>query len=266
MRRAARPEPQARGARGALGAQEHPCRLHGPRRTGGRGEDPGPPILPSDLSGAGQLRWGAAPSAQGDRAAVDVDLRGAGPGGEGPSLTLPSVMSKVLPWHMQLMVPPETSPTTQPEWVQIAENALKSPSCGWVTTTFSALKILPPPLGMSEVLASTLPPPPVAPPSLPPAAPSSAPPSSRGCRPDSAPSALEPPADPGVRRTAAAGRERGGQPGRADRRDDGAPCRATPAPCPAPTRVTGDVALGASAAAADSWAGSRSALSPLSRL
>ncbi|WP_437344914.1 hypothetical protein [Streptomyces tubercidicus] len=27
-------------------------------------------------------------------------------------------------WHLQLMVPPETSPTTQPAWVQMAKNAL----------------------------------------------------------------------------------------------------------------------------------------------
>ncbi|GAA0497656.1 hypothetical protein GCM10010361_74040 [Streptomyces olivaceiscleroticus] len=52
-----------------------------------------------------------------------------------------------------------TLPTRQPEWVQTAEKALKWPSVGWVTTIFCALKIMPPPEGISEVLASAFPPP-----------------------------------------------------------------------------------------------------------
>lgn len=52
-------------------------------------------------------------------------------------------------------------------WVQIAENALMSPSWGWVTTTFSPLKILPPPWGISDVLARVGPASPPAEPSAP---------------------------------------------------------------------------------------------------
>ena len=39
----------------------------------------------------------------------------------------------------------------QPWWVQIAVKHLNSPSVGWVTTTSSSAKIVPPPTGMSEV-------------------------------------------------------------------------------------------------------------------
>lgn len=51
-----RAEPPAQGARVALGFQEHPCRLHGPRRTGGRWEEP---RLPRRLPGEGIVhgRW-----------------------------------------------------------------------------------------------------------------------------------------------------------------------------------------------------------------
>src|SRR5690349_6357506 len=54
--------------------------------------------------------------------------------------------------------------------VQTALNALKSPEFGWVTTTFSLVKILPLPTGISLVVASAEPcapavlPPPVLPP------------------------------------------------------------------------------------------------------
>src|SRR5690242_18461050 len=50
------------------------------------------------------------------------------------------------------MSSPLMSATTQPWWVQIALNALKSPWVGWVTTTLSAAKILPLPTGTSEVV------------------------------------------------------------------------------------------------------------------
>src|SRR5580704_15256672 len=54
----------------------------------------------------------------------------------------------------------------QPMCVQTALNALKSPEFGWVTTTFSLVKILPLPTGISLVVASAEPcaPPVLAPP------------------------------------------------------------------------------------------------------
>ncbi|CAM5486137.1 HTH-type transcriptional regulator HdfR [Streptomyces alboniger] len=69
----------------------------------------------------------------------------------------PSAMSNLLPWQGQLMVPPSTLVTGHCLWVQRLEKALNSPLVGWVTTTPSSLKILPPPTGMSDVLASTVP-------------------------------------------------------------------------------------------------------------
>src|SRR5690349_10429320 len=64
------------------------------------------------------------------------------------------------------MVSFTTAATRQPWWVQTALNALNSPSAGWVTTIFSLGKILPPPTGMSDVLAIASPEPvlPVSPP------------------------------------------------------------------------------------------------------
>lgn len=75
----------------------------------------------------------------------------------GPLATAPSAMRNSLPWQAQLIVPFETVATMQPWWVQTAEKALKPPFSGWVTTTFSSLKILPPPTGMSPVLVSASP-------------------------------------------------------------------------------------------------------------
>src|SRR3954469_24132224 len=71
----------------------------------------------------------------------------------GPFATEPSATLNLLPWHGQLIVPPDTSPTTQPAWVQTAVKHLKLPAVGWVTTIFWASKILPPPTGISLVLA-----------------------------------------------------------------------------------------------------------------
>ena len=45
-------------------------------------------------------------------------------------------MANLLPWQGQSIVPAATLLTVQPWWVQTAENALKVPACGWVTTTF----------------------------------------------------------------------------------------------------------------------------------
>src|SRR6476469_3785370 len=65
----------------------------------------------------------------------------------GPFLTAPVVMSNLLPWHAQLMVPLATSARMHDWCVQTALNALNSPEVGWVTTTFWSAKILPPPTG-----------------------------------------------------------------------------------------------------------------------
>src|SRR4029077_7038746 len=54
------------------------------------------------------------------------------------------------------MVPPDTVPTVQPRWVHTAVNALNEPAFGWVITIFGPVRILPPPTGMSVVLASTV--------------------------------------------------------------------------------------------------------------
>src|SRR5690348_6944281 len=78
--------------------------------------------------------------------------------GAGPPLTEPSAAENRLPWHGQLITPLETLLTVQPACVQMALKHLKVPFAGWVTTTFSASMIFPPPTGMSVVFASTLPP------------------------------------------------------------------------------------------------------------
>src|SRR6188768_3527622 len=83
----------------------------------------------------------------------------------GPFATEPSATLNLLPWHGQLMVPPDTSPTTQPACVHTAVKHLNWPAVGWVTTIFWSSKILPPPTGMSEVFAKPPPPPAGAPPS-----------------------------------------------------------------------------------------------------
>ena len=72
----------------------------------------------------------------------------------GPLTTEPLVTLNLLPWHGQLIVPPDTLPTMHPAWVHTALNPWKSPECGWVITIFLSVRILPPPTGTSEVLAS----------------------------------------------------------------------------------------------------------------
>ncbi len=72
----------------------------------------------------------------------------------GPSSTSPVSMEYLLPWQSQLMVPSETLDTRQPWWLQIAVKHLNSPSVGWVTTTSSSAKIVPPPTSMSDVEVS----------------------------------------------------------------------------------------------------------------
>ena len=51
------------------------------------------------------------------------------------------------------MVPSSTPATTQPLWVQFAENPRNSPLVGWVTTTASSSKTVPPPTGTSLAAA-----------------------------------------------------------------------------------------------------------------
>src|SRR5215469_272590 len=71
--------------------------------------------------------------------------------GAGPPTTDPSLMLNWLPWHGQSIVPLLIWLTMHPMCVQTALNALKSPETGCVTTTFSAVKILPLPTGISLV-------------------------------------------------------------------------------------------------------------------
>src|SRR5215813_4963066 len=73
--------------------------------------------------------------------------------GAGPPTTEPSLMLNWLPWHGQSIVPSLTWLTMHPMCVQTALNALKSPETGCVTTTFSEVKILPLPTGISFVAA-----------------------------------------------------------------------------------------------------------------
>src|SRR5215469_6961928 len=77
--------------------------------------------------------------------------------GAGPPTTAPVLMLYWLPWQGQSIVPLEIVATMQPMCVQTALNALKSPEFGWVTTTFSLVKILPLPTGISLVAVSAEP-------------------------------------------------------------------------------------------------------------
>src|SRR5215472_19301208 len=82
--------------------------------------------------------------------------------GAGPPTTDPSLMLNWLPWHGQSIVPLLIWLTMHPMCVQTALNALKSPETGCVTTTFSEVKILPLPTGISLVAARPLAPLPAA--------------------------------------------------------------------------------------------------------
>src|SRR5215469_3827441 len=82
--------------------------------------------------------------------------------GAGPPTTEPSLMLNWLPWHGQSIVPSLIWLTMHPMCVQTALNALKSPETGCVTTTFSGVKILPLPTGISLVAASAFAPLPAA--------------------------------------------------------------------------------------------------------
>ena len=76
------------------------------------------------------------------------------PDGAGPEVTEPSVTENLASWQGQMIVPPEILVTAQPACEQVVSYALKVPSVGWVTTTFSLEKIFPLPTGMSLVEAS----------------------------------------------------------------------------------------------------------------
>src|SRR6202020_1137419 len=78
-------------------------------------------------------------------------------------------MLYLLPWQGQSIVPSAILSTVQPMWVQIALKPLNSPLVGWVTTPFSAVKIFPPPTGISLVVPRAVLPPELLPPELPPA-------------------------------------------------------------------------------------------------
>src|SRR3954447_26864102 len=81
-------------------------------------------------------------------------LTGASADGAGPATTEPLLMLNLLPWHGQLMVPPDTLETVQPRWVHTAVNASNEPDRGWVITIFLSARILPPPAGTSEIRAN----------------------------------------------------------------------------------------------------------------
>lgn len=69
---------------------------------------------------------------------VTVTCLASSPEGAGGATTEPSSIENLLPWHEQLIEPSSTLVTGQLSCVQIAENARKSPSVGWVTTTFAS--------------------------------------------------------------------------------------------------------------------------------
>src|SRR5215475_13583756 len=96
--------------------------------------------------------------------------------GAGPPTTDPSLMLNWLPWHGQSIVPLLIWLTKHPMCVQTALNALKSPEAGCVTTTFSEVKILPLPTGISLVAARAFAPLPAAAGVEAPAAPAPVPP------------------------------------------------------------------------------------------
>src|SRR5262249_57908874 len=80
-------------------------------------------------------------------------LTGASGDRAGPCTTEPLVTLNLLPWHGQLMVPPDTLETVQPWWVHTAVNALNEPARGWVITVFLSARIVPPPTRTSRGLA-----------------------------------------------------------------------------------------------------------------
>ena len=82
---------------------------------------------------------------------IRLSSRGLSAGG---FTTEPSAILNLLPWHGQLIVPPDTVSTLHPRWVHAAEYALNSPCAGWHTTTSASLKTLPPPTGISPAVAS----------------------------------------------------------------------------------------------------------------
>ena len=82
----------------------------------------------------------------------------------GPATAAPVVILNLAPWQGQLMVPSATTLQVQPTCVQTALNALYWSLTGWVTTTFAAVKTMPPPTGIWDVVPSSVPvaPPPAA--------------------------------------------------------------------------------------------------------
>src|SRR6476619_2519334 len=72
----------------------------------------------------------------------------------GPAVGVPSATANLLPWHGQLIVPPTTSLTLHPWWVQVALNPLNVPASGWVTTRSWSARTIPPPTGTSATAAT----------------------------------------------------------------------------------------------------------------
>src|SRR5439155_6709880 len=75
----------------------------------------------------------------------------------GPWRTEPSVMENRLPWQPHTMSPSWTPATMHPLCVHVALNASNWPDAGWVTTTASLVRTVPPPTGTSPTFATSWP-------------------------------------------------------------------------------------------------------------
>src|ERR1700754_5196126 len=83
-----------------------------------------------------------------------VNARVAGPLRGGPSSS-----ENLLPWQLQLIVPPSTPAIGPPWWVKTAPKPWHLPSVGWLPTICVAGNNAPPPTGTSLALPTTCPPP-----------------------------------------------------------------------------------------------------------
>src|ERR1700754_2651298 len=77
----------------------------------------------------------------------------------GPLRGVPSSSENLLPWQLQLIVPPSTLAIGHPWWGQTARKPWNVPSVGWVTPICEAGNKAPPPTGTSLALPTTAPPP-----------------------------------------------------------------------------------------------------------
>jgi hypothetical protein len=76
------------------------------------------------------------------------------PLGAGPRVTSPVAASYWLPWCRQVIVPSSILPTSKPWCLQREPNAANSPAVGWVMTMWTSVRTIPPPMGISAVVAS----------------------------------------------------------------------------------------------------------------